>query len=111
MPDGIVHLIDSDTVQGITADVETVTSTSATLGVDDYVMLVDDDTAGSTVTITLPAASRTGRVYYIKKLGTTANVIIDGNSSETIDGATTSTLTTQYESITVISDGSNWHII
>ena len=38
-------------------------------------MLVDDDTAGSTVTITLPAAAGAGRLYHIKKLGTTANVI------------------------------------
>lgn len=89
----------------------TVTSTSATAVVD-TVILVDDDTAGSTVTITLPAAaSSENKQITIKKLGTTANVVIDGNASETIDGATTSTLTIQYESITVICDGSNWHII
>lgn len=98
--------------QGLSVDVETVTATSATLGIDDYIMLIDDDTAGSTVTITLPvAAPQTGRVYHIKKLGTTANVIIDGNASETIDGGLTATLTIQYESIQIVSDGSNWSII
>ena len=97
---------------GQVVDLETVTGTSATLGDDDYVILVDDDTAGSTVTITLPAAaSHTGRVYHIKKLGTTANVIVDGNASETIDGGTTATLNTQYESITIACDGSNWSIL
>ena len=98
--------------QGISVDAETVTATSATLGVDDYVILVDDDTAGSTVTITLPAAaSHAGRVYHIKKLGTTANVVIDGNASETIDGATTHTLSIQYDSRQIVCDGSNWSII
>ena len=97
---------------GQTVDLETVIATSATLGDDDYVILVDDDTAGSTVTITLPAAaSHTGREYHIKKLGTTANVVVDGNASETIDGGTTATLSAQFESISIVCDGSNWHII
>ena len=29
----------------------------------------------------------------------------------TIDGATTKTLGTQYDTLTIISDGANWHII
>jgi hypothetical protein len=97
---------------GMTVAVETLTGTSDTLDGDNLVVLVDDDTAGSTVTITLPAAaSNDGRVYHIKKLGTTANVIIDGNASETIDGETTFTLTIQYESIKLVCDGSNWSIL
>jgi hypothetical protein len=103
---------DTAVTYGFSVDIETVTGTSATLGSDDFVMLIDDDTAGSTVTITLPAAaSNTGRVYHVKKLGTTANVVVDGNASETIDGATTLTMTIQYESIKLVCDGSNWSII
>jgi hypothetical protein len=103
---------DCDFAEGITYDVETVTGTSATLGDDDYIMLVDDDTAGSDVTITLPAAaSHTGRTYYVKKLGTTADVIIDGNASETIDGSTSISLTSQHESVTLVSDATEWWII
>jgi len=98
--------------EGMSVDVETVTTTSATLGDDDYAVLCDDDTAGGAVTITLPAAaSHTGRTYFIKKLGTTASITVDGNSSETIDGATTAVISTQYESIQIVCDGSNWHII
>lgn len=90
---------------------ETITSTSDTLDATNYFVLVDDDTAGSTVTITLPAISGiTGRVYHIKKLGSTANIIIDGDGSETIDGATTATLTTQYESIMVNASAVEWNI-
>ena len=92
--------------------IETVTGTSDTLDDTNHVVLVDDDTAGSTVTITLPTVSgNTGLIYHIKKLGTTANVIVDGASSEQIDGATTATLTAQYESITIICNGSFWSII
>jgi hypothetical protein len=37
-------------------------------------------------------------------------VTVDGNASETIDGALTYALAVQYQSITIISDGTNWHI-
>jgi hypothetical protein len=51
-------------------------------------------------------------MYHIKKIDSGAgNVIIDGNASETIDGATTYTLTTQYESVTIVSDGATWWIV
>lgn len=65
------------------------------------------------ITITLPAVSGcSGRIYNIKKIDSSAyTVTIDGNSSETIDGALTQTLTTQYESITIQTDGSAWYII
>lgn len=93
------------------ANSTTVTGTSHTAA-DEHVILVDDDTAGSTVTVTLPAAaSSDGYIYYIKKLGSTANVVVDGNASENIDGVTTQTLSAQHESIGIICDGSNWHII
>lgn len=69
-------------------------------------------TTGGASTINLPAAaSNTGKLYYIKKTTSDYNVLtIDGNSSETIDGSTTTTLNTQYESIQIVSDGSNWHV-
>lgn len=91
--------------------VTTVIATSKTMA-DEDAFLVDDDTAGGVVTITLPAAA-TAKKYprYIKKLGTTANVIIDANAAETIDGALTATLTTQYEALMLLTDGSNWHIL
>ncbi len=102
----------TDFVAGITYDFETLTTTSKTLSNEDYIILVDDDSAGSTVTITLPAAaSNTGRAYYVKKQGTTADVIIDANASETIDGALTITLALQYESVVLGCNGSTWAIL
>lgn len=92
-------------------DIRLVTGTSFTV-VDHDVILVDDDTAGSTVTITLPAAA-TAKQYprYIKKLGTTANVVIDANGAETIDDELTITIVMEKACIMLIPDGSNWHII
>ena len=92
------------------ANATTVTGVSHTAG-DEHVILVDDDTAGAAVTVTLPTAATAKTIYHIKKIGSTASVTIDGNGAELIDGATTAVLTIQYESITVISDGSAWWVL
>ena len=75
------------------------------------IILVDDDTAAGAVTIDLPAAaSSTDEIYNIVKLGTTASVTVDGNASETINGATTNVLSTQYDAIEIVCDGIEWFI-
>jgi hypothetical protein len=68
----------------------------------------------STMTINLPAAaSCTGLEFTFKKIHSSASAItIDGNASETIDGAATHTaMDAQYDTITIVCDGSNWHIV
>ena len=108
---GTLDLDGSLTVgEKINVGVITVVATTYTAA-DEHVILVDDDTAAATVTVTLPTAATANTIYHVKKLGTTANVIVDGDGSETIDGATTVTLTTQYESIMVVSNGSSWSVI
>lgn len=93
-------------------DPTAVTSTSYTVVAADRYIMVDDDTAGSTVTITLPLiANSLGRVINIKKLGSTASVIIDGNGAETIDGDTNVTITVQYVNIVLYGGSSEWHIL
>lgn len=86
----------------------------------DYAVLDNDrartilvTTGGTDRTITLPAsANNLDRIITIKKIDSGAGkVTVDGNSSETIDGATTLDLFLQYDQITVQCDGSNWHII
>ena len=86
-------------------------TTSYTVAADVYYIRADS-TAG-TVTITLPTASGcTGREIVVKKIDASAfNIIIDGYSSETIDGAANVTFNTQYESYTLVSNGSNWEIL
>ena len=63
------------------------------------------------ITVTLPAAAGiSGRVYQIKRVNTGV-VTVDGNASETIDGATMVTITNQYDSYSLISNGTSWDII
>lgn len=90
-----------------------VTATTYTTLITDDVILVDDDTAGADVTITLLAAATAGDGFQmtIKKLGTTGTVTLDGNGSETIDGELTLDILVQYNSVTLVCDGSNWYII
>ena len=65
------------------------------------------------VDVTLYAASSNGgRKLIIKKTDSSSNaVIILRTASETIDGATSITLYHQNESVTLVSDNSNWFIV
>lgn len=69
--------------------------------------------SGGAFTVTLPAASGlSGMILTIVKTDSSFNAVtIDGNASETINGATTTTLNTQYESVQIVCDGSNWFIV
>lgn len=82
-----------------------------TITANDTVIL-GDATSGN-VTITLPLASiASGYRFCIKKSDSSANsVIIARSGSDTIDGSTSATVSVQYVSLTVVSDGSNWYII
>lgn len=69
------------------------------------------DCTSGTFTVTLPtAASIAGRQYTIKNSGTGV-ITIATTSAQTIDGASNATLSTQYSSLTVQSNGSNWILI
>jgi hypothetical protein len=77
----------------------------------DYLLLCNS-TAGA-VTVTLPPAALVpGRIYVFKRINAGANnVVVDGYASETIDGATTYTLSSQWAGVTVMSNGTAWFII
>jgi len=71
------------------------------------------DNGANAVTITLPTVtSNSGYKVQIKRLGS-ANVTISRAGSATIeDGvATTTVLSVQYSSLTLVTDGTNWYII
>ena len=106
-----VNATGTTTTAGLVTDIETFTASSDTLDTANHVCLCD--CSSNDITLNLPAASgNSGLQYYIKKIDSSVNSItIDGNASETIDGSTTQEISTQYESLTIISDGINWHII
>jgi hypothetical protein len=89
-------------VLSVVSKVTTYTATTS----DDVILC-----SGSAFTVTLYTASgNTGRHLVLKKTDSTlTNIItIDGAGTETIDGALTKTLNTQYESYEIYSDGTNW---
>lgn len=88
-----------------------VTYTSGSIA-DDVSLLLVSASAGA-VTITLPPVNeQKHRVLTIKKTDSTANAVtIDANGSETIDGALTTSLTTQWQSRTLQCDGAAWFLI
>lgn len=71
---------------------------------------VIDCTTG-TFTVTLPTAVGIVGQYFIIKNSGTGVVTIDANGTETIDGVLTKILAVQYESFTLLSDGTNWKVI
>jgi hypothetical protein len=62
-------------------------------------------------TIVLPTAVGNKARFTFKKIQAAGAIVIDGAGAETIDGALTATLNAQNESITIVSDNSNWMII
>ena len=104
------------------ATVETIASTAlvvrrvlfleaGTVAVGVYIKC--DATAGA-FALTIPlAANIDGRVLIIKKIDSTANAItVTRAGSDLIDGATTKLLSSQYDSISIVSDdvADSWDI-
>lgn len=87
--------------------VSTTYSETATSGTK----IIKADTSGGTFVITLPTAVGNTATIIIKKTTGTATLTIDGASTETIDGGLTASINKVDESITLVSDNSNWLII
>ena len=72
-------------------------------------------TSAGTYTITLPTASVVkGRAFIIKDEdgnAATNNITVATEGSETIDGAATYVLTSNYESVGLYSYGTNWFTV
>jgi len=82
------------------------------LGVSQNFVRVDGTTSAFTVVLPAVADVVTGKTYIFKKIDATANdVTIDGDGTETIDGATTYVLSGQYDKLVIVSDGTEWLII
>lgn len=115
--DGKLYTLDDGGVEveiGAGSGTLTIASKAAaytTLTTDDVILC---DASGGAFTITLHTASgNTGDQIMIKKTDSdvTEPVTIDGDGTETIDGVTTQLLYDQNESVTLVSDGTNWQIL
>jgi hypothetical protein len=87
-------------------------SSDTLLGLLSPFTLVKADTSGGNVTVTLPPASAvSGYEVKVKKMTAANTLTLDGDGSETIDGAATLAWTVQYQAFTVVSDGTAWSIV
>ena len=85
----------------------TAVSATYTVTPDDYTI----NCTSGTFNVTLPTAnSIRGRIYKIKNSGA-GTITVDTTGGQTIDGASTKTLSTQYQVITVQSTGANWIVL
>ncbi len=94
-----------------TLSVSTKTANYTLTDADDLILM--DCTSGN-LTVTLHAvASAKQKPYYIKKIDSSGNsMTIDGNVSETIDGAATKVTSVQYTSYTIVpNNAGEWSIV
>ncbi len=103
-----------------TTGTTTLSFTSVNHTASPYTVLATDDVLGcqtstGIITIKLPNAPVTGRVYYVKDsngASATNNISVTTvGGTVTIDGLTTYTVSTNYESLMVIFDGTNYEVL
>ena len=90
---------------------KTLTATG-TINRGDATTLCNATSASIVASIAQNAADVPGRIHIIKKTDVSVNTVtVTPSGGATIDGAATYVLTLQYQTVTIISDGTNWHII
>jgi hypothetical protein len=101
-PTSFLHVIGSSAFS--------VATLSANTTLDKTHNTVRVDATGTARTITLPDATGcAGRLYRLTKVDSSANAVtVNTTASQTIDGATSISLATQWTDAVVQSDGSNW---
>lgn len=106
---GLVTAASNGSVANLTVTAaKTTTYTSSNS--DDFIPV---DASGGSFTVNLfTAVGNSGKVLRIKRIDQTlANAVtIDANGTQTIDGALTVALATQYEEYELTSDGANWYV-
>ena len=90
-------------------------SSSLTIGnADTFVYLIVDTTVARTITLPLASGVSAGRIYIIKDSSgqsETNNISLAIQGSDTVDGASSQTLNSNYGSWTIVGDGvDKWYI-
>lgn len=100
--------LQSKTFNGIKYVRSTKTASTYTVTATDHTLLAD--CTSNNITFNLPAVSGTdGAEYYIQKIDSSANTLtIDGNGAETINGAATLVLNSQYQGVILRSKNDAW---
>lgn len=100
----------NDTVRHVDAHTWLVTSQTSAYTASNYDAVLADVSGGG-FSVTLPAASTDVHVI-VKKTDSSSNqVTIATPNAETIDGQSSITLSTQFASRSIVSDGTNYFIV
>lgn len=90
----------------------TKTSSDSPYTLASEVGLLLGNTASGSITVNLPAAIGNGRVVTVVKTSASNTLTLDGNSSETINGATTYAMTADNAVVQIVDGASGkWYII
>lgn len=91
--------------------IKVITTANYTILDDDgYTVFILADAANANRTLTLPTASaNSGRTIIVINNDATYKITIDGEGSEKVCGATTIDLLSQFGSVTLVCDGTEWH--
>lgn len=103
-------LADSALQSGVGLVLAASTKTSDYTVLSSDFLLVGDATSGDIAFTLPPASSVGGQIFNFKKKDSTTNSIIM-QGSETIDGVSSISVNTQYESLTMQSDAAEWWVI
>ncbi|MGZ3773341.1 MAG: hypothetical protein ACXVCY_18460, partial [Pseudobdellovibrionaceae bacterium] len=100
-------------INGSLATKLNVQTTNYSLTSSDHVVTTGGTALTGAITFTLPSAIGIGgRQYVIKKTDPSSYAVtINTTSSQTVDGAASYVLSSQYNYVTLVSDGSNWVVV
>lgn len=91
---------------------QTVVTVTTTYQVKASDWLIRGDTTAGDFTITLqPAANVTGQVFNVKKTVAAHTLTLAASGAELIDGAASLSWATQYQTYTVISNGTGYDVL
>lgn len=105
---------DIDAIDGLLRGVTSAKSASFTVQTTEFGQIYLCNATSAAIVATLPSAATAGNGFKVafKKTDSSANAVtLTPNGSDTIDGAATYALTTQYSSVVVVSNGSVWSVI
>ena len=115
----IIHHFTENTISGIISSLGFVTGDGSNLNMvsqsTDYTALAGDFILMNTIsgqrTVFLPSAPSPGSGVDAKKVSADGNtLVVSGNGASLIDGSSTYEIGNQYQNVSVLYDGTNWHI-
>jgi hypothetical protein len=110
---GYVKMNGGNTTRGIAGTSGNVVSKTASYTISTEDQTIIADATLDPLNLILPTAvGSTGSIFTVKRINSGSNsVTIVATSSEYIDGNTTSVMRVPYQSLNIVSDGTNWYLI